>query len=309
VFSIFDAVDLYAALESYNSMKPVVVNPSISFSQLAGELAGVEDDMARAEISDQFKAKLQRKMHRMKDKNHCDLFVAAAGMQPNVFADTVADWNPDQLNAFLKEHSDLADVLDRTIGGGGRLIISDHEDEVREVSHGYGGNKKPEDYLESFRTYVQNNLNKVPALMVVTQRPRELTRADLKSLKLELDKAGFTEIGLRTAWHDATNEAIAASIIGFIRQSALGSPLLPYEQRVDRALKGILGSRPWTKAQRNWLQRIGKQMEQETIVDHEAFEHGQFKAHGGFSRINKVFDGRLEQVIGDLHDALWQDAA
>lgn len=309
VFRIFDAVDIYSALEAYNSMKPVVANPNISFTQLASELARVDNDMARAEITDQFKAKLQRRIHRMADKTHRDLFVAAADMQPEDFASAVGSWNPDQLNDYLKSHPDVAEVLDRSIGGGGKLIISEHEDEVREVAHGYGESKKPEDYLESFRSYVQNNMNTIPALMVVTQRPRDLSRAELKTLKLELDKAGFTEIGLRTAWHDAKNEEIAASIIGFIRQSALGSPLLPYEQRVDRALKRILGSHAWTKAQRNWLQRIGKQMEKETIVDHEAFEHGQFKAHGGFARINKVFDGGLEQVLESLHDSLWQDAA
>ena len=44
----------------------------------------------------------------------------------------------------------------------------------------------------------------------------------------------------------ATNQEIAASIIGFIRQLALGSPLMAYRERVERALKKILSSRPWT---------------------------------------------------------------
>jgi type I restriction enzyme R subunit len=30
---------------------------------------------------------------------------------------------------------------------------------------------------------------------------------------------------------------------------------------------------------------------------------------GGFTRINKVFDGKLEAVLGDLHEALWKSAA
>lgn len=41
VFRIFDAVDLYRNLEQITAMKPVVVNPSISFEQLFEELAGV----------------------------------------------------------------------------------------------------------------------------------------------------------------------------------------------------------------------------------------------------------------------------
>lgn len=40
-----------------------------------------------------------------------------------------------------------------------------------------------------------------------------------------------------------TNEDIAASIIRFIRQVALGDVLMPYGDRVDRAMKKILASR------------------------------------------------------------------
>jgi hypothetical protein len=50
----------------------------------------------------------------------------------------------------------------------------------------------------------------------VTQRPRDLTRAQLKELRLLLDAAGFSETNLQVAWREMTNEDIAASIIGFI---------------------------------------------------------------------------------------------
>ena len=45
------------------------------------------------------------------------------------------------------------------------------------------------------------------------------------------------------------------------------------------------------------------------VVDREALDRGQFKSQGGFNRINKVFEGKLEAVLGDLHEALWQAAA
>jgi len=50
------------------------------------------------------------------------------------------------------------------------------------------------------------------------------TRQQLKGLRLLLDSAGYSETTLRSAWRDATNEDIAASIIGFIRQAALEMP-------------------------------------------------------------------------------------
>jgi hypothetical protein len=59
------------------------------------------------------------------------------------------------------------------------------------VTRGCGkhGNRRPNDFLESFRHFVENNLNTLPALLVVQQRPRDLTREDLRKLKLALDQA------------------------------------------------------------------------------------------------------------------------
>ncbi len=82
----------------------------------------------------------------------------------------------------------------------------------------------------------RNNQNQIAALTVVVQRPRDLTRQQLKELRLLLDSAGYSEATLRATWRDATNEGIAASIIGFIRQAALGDALIPYPERVDRAM-------------------------------------------------------------------------
>ena len=58
--------------------------------------------------------------------------------------------------------------------------------------------------------------------------------------------------------------------------------------------------------QRRWLERIGKQLQVEYIVDREALDQGQFKQQGGFKRINKIFDGQLETVLADLTERLWQ---
>ena len=72
---------------------------------------------------------------------------------------------------------------------------------------------------------------------------------------------------LQVAWKDTTNEDIAASIIGFVRRMALGAPLISYEERVHRAIKKILASRSWEEPQRKWLDRIGKQLLKEIVVD------------------------------------------
>src|SRR5690606_8644501 len=90
--------------------------------------------------------------------------------------------------------------------------------------------------------FIDENLNALPALIVVAQRPKELTRAQLKDLALQLDSNGFTERGLQTAWREKTNQDIAATILGFILQAALGDARVPYQERVDAALKNLLAS-------------------------------------------------------------------
>ena len=152
-------------------------------------------------------------------------------------------------------------------------------------------------------------MNQLPALKTVVTRPRDLTRAQLKELRLALDQAGYSEAYLQTAFKQAKNEDIAASIIGFVRRMALGSPLVPYAERVDRGARRFLASHPLDAPQKKWLERIAAQLKVETIVDREALDRGQFAAQGGFTRIDKSFDGKLEAVLGELADEVWRDVS
>lgn len=189
------------------------------------------------------------------------------------------------------------------------IPISHHPDQVMAVSRGYGAGQKPEDFLDGFSAFVKDNLNKIAALNIVVQRPRELTRAGLKSLRLELDAMGYSDSSLRHAWADARNEDIAASIIGFVRQAALGDQLTPFDIRVRSAMQRILAKRPWTEIQRKWLKRIEEQILREIVVDRATLDEEPFSKDGGFQRLNKVFGGQLEAVLGDINEELWQQAA
>jgi len=72
----------------------------------------------------------------------------------------------------------------------------------------------------------------------------------------------------------------------------------------------VLASQQWTKPQRQWLERIGKQFRENTLVDRDALDQGQFKdAGGGFTRLNKVFDGKLVNVLEQITEEIWAVAA
>lgn len=307
-FRIFDAVDLYEAIAAATDMKPVVVNPSVSFEQLTLELLQVSDEAARNTVLEELLAKLQRKKQRLQGEA-ASQFETAAGMDPKELIRQLKLGTAAEAAQWFAAHPELAGLLDRKTSGPQYQLVSEHADSVRDVSHGYGAANKPEDYIESFRAFIETNLNQIPALLLVTQRPKELTRAALKELKLVLDREGYSETKLRTAWRELKNEDLAASIIGYIRQQALGTPLRAYEERVEHAMQRVLKSRDWTAVQRQWLERIGAQLKQETVVDREALNRGNFKDKGGFKRLNTIFKGELEEILGQLHEEVWREGA
>ncbi|WP_437930172.1 type I restriction-modification system endonuclease [Sorangium sp. So ce291] len=307
-FRIFDAVALYENFERLTSMTPVVNDVSLSFEKLVKELRTQKDAEVRAVVLEQLIAKLQRKRQVLKGERLAR-FDNIAGTSPAELACRLKAGTPDAAAEFFAQHGYLVAVLDERLEAGRPMIVSDHADRVIEVGRGYGNAPRPDDYLESFAAYVRDHLNTHPALVLVTQRPRDLTREQLRELKLALDGAGYSESVLRSAWRDKTNADIAASIMGFIRRAALGDALVPYGERVDRAVAKIGQSRAWTPVQRRWLERIGKQIKADEVVDRAALDRGQFQADGGFQRIDKIFDGQLEQVLGDLKEAIWEKAA
>jgi type I restriction enzyme, R subunit len=311
-FRVFDAVRIFEALQNMTAMQPVVVDPKISFNQLAQELANVTDDESRTLVSDQFIAKLQRKKRHLSDKSAQD-FETRAGMSPDDFIKKLRAMLIAEVAAWFIQNPDLGEILDQKgEGSAPPIFVSDHEDKLHTIERGYGKATKPEDYLKEFTAFINSQSNTIPALMTVLTRSRELTRKQLRELVMELDKAGFTETNLATAWREMTNQDIAARIVGYIRQAAISDALQPYSERVDLALQKLLASKNWTAPQRHWLKRIAAQTKANLLVDKEALDDPDlvFKREGGgFNRLDKIFNGELQQVLEAFNDTLWQNTA
>lgn len=309
-FHIFDCVDIYSALASYTDMKPVVTKPNITFSQLLDELSSTTNAADRDVIKEQLVAKLQRKRRSLKDKD-AQTLEDKSGLNPNSLVNQIRDASPDEIVEWFADKMNLIEFLDqKTKGNGPKIMISDHDDEVTQVVTGFGpGNKRPKDYLEEFREYVVSHQDDIAAIKLCATKPRDLTRQSLRELQIELDKQGFSETRLKVAWRETKNVEIAATIIGYIRNAILDSPLEPFGDRVNQAMATVLASRNWTGPQRQWLERIGKQFRENTLVDRDAINDGQFKEYGGFDRLNKVFDGQLAELLGQITDHIWGVAA
>lgn len=308
-FRIFDAVGLYDALQEMTTMQPAIIDPKTSFTQLAGELL-IKDQPQLAELArEQFIAKLQRKKRSLTDHQR-EVFEALAGQNPDAFIKELKSLPLEKISDWFLKSARIAELLDAKYEGASPVTyISDHPDELVSVTRGYGNGQRPEDYLKSFQEFIENSGNQIPALVTVLTRPRDLTRKQLRELAFTLDLAGFSETNLETAWREATNQEFAAKIIGHIRRAALGDALMPYAERVDKALQKILASRKdWTTPQRQWLQTIANQTKVNVVVDKEAIDDPTqlFKQRaGGFDRLNKQFDGQLQAVLDQFNNAIW----
>jgi type I restriction enzyme, R subunit len=306
-FRIFDAVDIYANLQDVTDMRPVVVNPALSFATLVGDLERAASDEDRIFVRDQIVVKLRQRLRHIAPAQRETLETLFGPLDG--LATRLAAAPPAETTALFRQHPLLASVLDNALPERRHdgIYISEHEDELVSVEDHFGGRATPADYIESFETFVRANMNTVPALVAATQRPRELTRKELKELAVLLDTEGFSEASLRRAYGSARNADIAAHIIGFVRQAALGDPLVPYEARVENGVQRLLASRPWTAKQKQWLTRIGRALRAQPVGDPEILSDPLFAQAGGFAVIDREFDSTLKDVLKDLNAAIWDD--
>lgn len=310
VFQIYDAVDLYPTLQTMTEMRPVVVNPSVTFETLFDGLAGASTEANQQEIIDQIIVKLARKVRRMQEDVR-DQYVAQAGETPEETlrrfregpATAVRDWSAARpgLGRFFD--------FEGPRGAPPIIPISYRPDEVIDVRRGYGTGVQPADFIDAFTAFVRDNQNRIAALQIVLTRPRDLTRESLRELKIALDAQNFTEPALRAAWRDATSEDVAASIVGYVRQAALGDPLVPYAERVDRAIRTVGARHRFDDVQRKWLDQIGRELKSRVVLDRAALDEPPFSLRGGFRRLDRDFNGDAEQILREVASETWEPAA
>ncbi|WP_027013818.1 type I restriction-modification system endonuclease [Comamonas composti] len=334
VFKIYDPVKLFATLQRVNTMQASVKNPQIGLDQLLDELANPRsrelpgaagkadtshaDDLLtqlgqrlmrvlrRAEHAAQKKPALKTKLSQLQEQ----WGVAPAELHRHLHALKTQQGTQAAVQ-FLQAQPRLLQQIGEVqelMGTGWRPVIAGHEDRLLVREQSWGSYPKPEDYLDSFTRFVQEQLNQSVALSVVVNRPRELTREQLREVRLLLDGAGYGEASLKAAWRNQSNQDITAGIVAYIRRAALGEPLLSFEERVNRAMQRIYALQAWTSVQRQWLDRIARQLKHETVID-ESFLNTVFAPDGGTPRVDKLLGGQLQNVVNTLAESLWSRAA
>jgi len=77
---------------------------------------------------------------------------------------------PRRAGDFIRTQANLIQQLAEVsalLGSDHYPLISDHKDELLVHDQSYGDHAKPEDYLDSFNTFIRDQLNQSVALAVV----------------------------------------------------------------------------------------------------------------------------------------------
>jgi type I restriction enzyme, R subunit len=170
-----------------------------------------------------------------------------------------------------------------------------------------GKDYKPEDYLQAFERFVLENESHIEALQILLSRPREWSPQALKELREVLTRAPqrFTEDNLRRAFETKHHKALI-DIISMVKRAAIeGSSLLTAEERVNAAIDAVVAGRNMAAEQVKWLDYIRQHLIKNLSIDQEDFDLLPiFSNRGGWGRANRVFDGRLADLLGDLTSEL-----
>lgn len=203
------------------------------------------------------------------------------------------------------------DLLEKYPRGGRTFVVaSSAVDEVSSewlIRGGTGQQYKPTDYLAAFAEYVREHAEEVRAVSILLTRPQEWGAQPLMELRQALAEAPehFTEANLQRAFQ-AAHHKVLVDIISMVKRAALNtSPLLTAQERVNQAVERVSAGRTLTADQTKWLDYIRQHLIQNLSIEREDFEAIPILSdHGGWGRANRVFEGRLPELLASLNEEL-----
>lgn len=307
-FNIYDAVGQFASMEKVTDMNAVIHEKNVnrSLGDLFQLVIEAEDQGDFAEYRDQLIAKVQRKLHRLNEKDRKSLETATGVRDLFEWARSLEKSSKEEM---VKEEQAIL-LVDTFRGDSQKVLISHQDDKLVSVRQSYGKTGEgPGDYLEEFNAFIQNNVNAIAGIGVIVNRPRDLTLKELQQIDAILQAQGFRERDLQSAWRQVNKEATAANIISFIRQAALGTPLESEDALVERAMSKVYGLAEWTPTQMKWLERIKKQLLLNNVLGPNAqvaFDSNDaFRSRGGYKGMQRIFKDKTDEIVDVINDIIF----
>ncbi len=261
---------------------------------------------------------LVRRLQRIEKEMHGDAIqlFAAHGVRDGDVAKYAAAL-PNALKAdFTAELKRLRDTAFQDLlvnyprKKGGFIRAPENQDTVSSevvLRDAAGKEYKPADYLELFAQFVKDNADQIDAIRILLDRPKGWGTAALSELKAKLsaDPARFTVDRLQTV-HKAQYKKALVDVISMVKHAADdAAPLLTAPERVDAAFDKLRAGRAFTPEQQAWLGRIREHLIANLSIGRDDFDNMPILADaGGWGRANKVFDGKLTEMVETFNEAM-----
>lgn len=164
---------------------------------------------------------------------------------------------------------------------------------------------QPDEYLKLFAEFVRKNQNKIDAVKILLERPKDWKTSALRELRLWLLKNDFSETDLRNA-HRIVYHKDLADIISMIKHAIREEePVLNADERVGAAIDRVFSGKPLNAEQTDWISYIKEYLIQNlTIEEQDLREAPIFERHGGFTQFKKVFKGDYTALIQQINTAI-----
>ena len=163
---------------------------------------------------------------------------------------------------------------------------------------------QPLEYLEAFATFVNNNRDKIEAMKIILERPKEWRTEVLKQLRTELAHHHFREENLKRAASFVYKRHLP-DIISIIKHVAKNEPVLEVSERVDNAIQKVFLNKNLTAEQSAWVAYIREHLIQNLTIEKNDFEElPVFEQRGGWSRFKKLFPEDTEALLSNINELI-----
>jgi len=257
-FRIFDAVRLYEALGPITAMQPVVVDPQIPFSQLAHELATVKTRTRCRACSINSLPNCSGRSVIWTSTRYATLRRPAVSRRTSSSSSSnTRPWTRSPPGSRRIE-------LERDSGSQGFMRAAHpysfpHMPTVSQRSRVAMGLRRSQRTISPSSGRLSRPMESHSgahgrADAPTGSHPQAVARTALgpRSGGVHREKFGSRLAGDDESGHRRSN-------LGLHSAGCAGDAFVSYDERVNRALQGILSSRAWTTQQRTWLTRIAEQ--------------------------------------------------
>ena len=301
----FTVFDVYGVIEAFKDMVDIVAEPPNKPTKKVAEIIDEIENNKNRDYNIKLLAKRLLRAHKSVSKDGRDRFEELIG------TDDIAKYARDLKGNLDDNWTDTMavinnpDFIEHMASYPKEKVFVVGLEPEDETSSQYifkakdGSVLKPEDYIIQFERFVKENPEQIEALAILLERPKDFSTEELYVLRQKLAENKYTERNLQKAYNREM-----ADILSMVKHVAKGIDIEDPEERAQNAIAIFRSGKTFNEEQEKWLSLIEDTLVKRIILDIEDFKDYPFSNIGGEKRANQIFDGKLEEILEEINEAV-----